>query len=175
MTGKNKAGGYNTSPTASYLTGMCRFIAGIIFRSWKHYLNKRAPVGGAGTPLAAGQGLQAAPKLRTQEVKGSSSTSKPTSLGLSCPWSGPLQTPPSVDCLIISEAQIEAASTELEEKWVDRPIKDELDLPVPDQLSAAAPGRSRRMRSQNYPGRRGQQKDLVGGGPDPRYARLRKA
>ena len=70
MIGTNAKGGHNTSATACYPTGVCRFIAGILLRSWEHYLGEGAPVGGARTPVVTGQGLQVTQKSRTvQEEK----------------------------------------------------------------------------------------------------------
>ena len=77
--------------------------------------------------------------------------------------------------MIISEAQIEAVSTELEEKWVDRPIKDELDLPVPDRLSAAAPGEITTDEESELPGQKRPAKGSGWWGTGPPLRPLRKA
>ena len=43
--GRNKAGGFNVSPTAAYPAGMCLFIATLIFDNFIKYVQKGAPFG----------------------------------------------------------------------------------------------------------------------------------
>ena len=50
MIGRNRKGGFHTSPTAAYPPGMCKFLATRIFKHWRKHLMPHPPFGDGRTP-----------------------------------------------------------------------------------------------------------------------------
>lgn len=104
--------------------------------------------------MVTGQGLQVIPTSRTvQEEKLNKSDHHDVEMG-QCAWTGPLQTPPSLKNKNITKAQIEEASSLVEELWVDSPIKDELDIPTPVEAGPLAADEVTSDEESELPGRK---------------------
>ena len=126
MIGRNKKGGFNTSPTAVYPPRMCRFLATRIFSHWQGHLRTHPPYGDGRTPKSrvrpagrADEGVaEEKEEVRKVEVKERSTVFEEL-------WgprggAGPVK--------IDIREDVEQATREVEEKGHMLPVKDELDV-----------------------------------------------
>ena len=123
--GKNKAGGFNVSPTAAYPPPICEWIANLIYEDWKKSPT-RLPRGG-GTSHAS----QASRLVRNKVSKEVSRTSRWS------PWaseSGEATTWQGTSDIVPAEL-IERETAAADARGADHCIKDGIDAPIPEPSS----------------------------------------
>ena len=125
--GKDKSGGFNTSPTAAYPEPMCEWLAQSIYADWKASFSQPRRSGGL-TPRTRVRSQAEAAKKQEEGVKYVERWAPWTSTtDEALPWLGGNE--------ILSAEEIARSTAIADAKGVDQTIKDGIDQAIPPQSS----------------------------------------